>query len=241
MVVASIHQARAKEGSVSIKLHYVEQGHGMPLILLHGNGEDGSYFKHQISYFSASRRVIAIDTRGHGLSPRGTEPFTIRQFAADLDAFMTELGIARADILGFSDGGNIALVYALEHPNRVHRLIVNGANLFPSGMKAHVRITIEVEHRIACLMSPFSALAKHHAELLELMTDDPDLTPEELEGIQAPTLVIAGTRDMIKDSHTRLIAQFIPNSELVILEGDHFVAAQNPDAFNAAVARFIAR
>lgn len=226
---------------MDIELHYEEQGAGEPLILLHGNGGDCSYFSGQMDAFARRFRTIALDTRGHGASPRGEKPFTISQFADDLADFMDEREIARAHLLGFSDGGNIALVYALEHPNRVHGLIVNGANLFPSGMKAHVRIPIEVEHRIACLVSPFSALAKHHAELLELMTDDPDLTPEELEGIQAPTLVIAGTRDMIKDSHTRLIAQSIPNSELVILEGNHFVAAQNPDAFNAAVARFLAR
>ena len=76
---------------MDIKLHYMECGTGAPLILLHGNGEDGSYFVHQIEYFSKNRRVIAVDTRGHGQSPRGDAPFTIRQFAEDLRAFMDEL------------------------------------------------------------------------------------------------------------------------------------------------------
>lgn len=223
-----------------IELHCIEKGHGDPLILLHGNGEDSTYFEHQMSHFSTSRRVIAIDTRGHGYSPRGTAPFTIRQFADDLDAFMEKAGIAQADILGFSDGGNIALVYALKHPDRVRKLIVNGANLFPSGMKAHVLIPIEIEYRIACMLAPFFAPAKRHAELLGLMTNDPNLTPEDLLDIQAPTLVIAGTHDMIRDDHTRLIAQSIPHSELAILDGDHFVAARNPESFNATVERFLA-
>lgn len=101
---------------MEIELSYTEQGHGEPLILLHGNGEHKGYFTHQIEYFSKTRRVIAVDTRGHGESPRGTAPFTIRQFAGDLDAFLASHGIAQADLLGFSDGGNIAMVFALRYP-----------------------------------------------------------------------------------------------------------------------------
>ncbi len=66
--------------------YFVEQGSGYPLILLHGNGEDGSYFVHQIAEFSRTYHVFAVDTRGHGKSPRGDAPFTIRQFADDLKA-----------------------------------------------------------------------------------------------------------------------------------------------------------
>ena len=71
-----------------IQLNYIEQGQGQPLILLHGNGEDTTYFEHQIPYFSKSYRIIAIDTRGHGKSPRGERPFTIVQFAEDLHEFI---------------------------------------------------------------------------------------------------------------------------------------------------------
>ena len=63
--------------------------------------------------------MIALDTRGHGKSPRGDKPFTIRQFAEDLRAFLDEQGIERADLLGFSDGGNIALIFAMRYPQRV--------------------------------------------------------------------------------------------------------------------------
>ena len=101
---------------MDITHHYIEQGSGEPLILLHGNGEDGSYFAHQMEPFSRHFRVIALDTRGHGKTPRGEAPFTIRQFAEDLHGFMDAHGIDRADLLGFSDGGNIAMVFALTHP-----------------------------------------------------------------------------------------------------------------------------
>ena len=66
---------------------------------MHGNREDSTYFKHQIDYFCNRYRVIALDTRGHGQSQRGNTPFTIKQFAEDLNAFMDELGIAKAIIL----------------------------------------------------------------------------------------------------------------------------------------------
>ena len=72
------------------QLYYKEKGQGEPLILLHGNGENHEYFRNQTEYFSKSYRVIALDTRGHGKSPRGDEPFTIRQFAEDLREFMDE-------------------------------------------------------------------------------------------------------------------------------------------------------
>ena len=120
---------------MDIRLYYEKAGDGEPLILLHGNGEDGTYFKHQMEYFSKDYRVIAIDTRGHGKSPRGEKPFTIRQFAEDLNGFMEEQGMEKAHLLGFSDGGNIALAFALRYPGKVESLILNGANLCPAGVK----------------------------------------------------------------------------------------------------------
>ena len=212
--------------------HYIEQGNGFPLILLHGNGEDGSYFEHQIKPFSQHFRVIAIDTRGHGQTPRGEAPFTIRQFAEDLLAFMDEHGIAKAHILGFSDGGNIAMVFALAHPERVEKLILNGANLDASGVKRKIQIPIEIGYRIARLFAKRSAKANRNAEMLGLMVNDPNVKPAELTQ--------AGNNDMIKDAHTRRIAKSIPNAELAIIPGSHFVANKNPQAFNETVLRFLA-
>ena len=224
---------------MDITHHYIEKGEGFPLILLHGNGEDCSYFEHQIEPFAQHFRVIAIDTRGHGQTPRGDAPFTIRQFAEDLLAFMDEHGIAKAHILGFSDGGNIAMVFALAHPERVEKLILNGANLDASGVKRKIQIPIEIGYRIARLFAKRRPKAWLNAEMLGLMVNDPNVKPDELSQIQSPTLVIAGNNDMIKDSHTRLIAKSIPNAELAIIPGSHFVANKNPQAFNETVLRFL--
>lgn len=224
---------------MDINHFYIEQGTGFPLILLHGNGEDCAYFTRQIDSFSGNFHVIALDTRGHGQTPRGEAPFTIRQFAEDLLAFMDQHNIEKAHLLGFSDGGNIAMVFALAHPERVDKLILNGANLDASGVKRKIQIPIEIGYRMAKLFAGRSRKAKKNAEMLGLMVNDPNVNPEELSRIQNKTLVIAGDNDMIKDQHTRLIAQSIPVAELCILQGNHFIANKNPQSFNEAVLRFL--
>ena len=224
---------------MDIKLNYIEQGQGQSLILLHGNGESCDYFEHQIAYFSKQYHVIALDTRGHGQSPRGEKPFTIKQFAEDLHDFMNEKGIERANILGFSDGGNIALTFALKYPEQVEKMIVNGANLFPSGVKPLYQWPIEIGYRIAKMFSKKSEKAKQNAEMLALMVNEPHIEPSELSHLTMPVLVVAGTKDMIKDSHTRLIYKNLPNAQLNIIEGNHFVANKNADAFNKVVDEFL--
>ena len=224
---------------MDIQLNYIEQGQGQPLILLHGNGENCDYFEHQIPYFSSNYHVIAIDTRGHGKSPRGEKPFTIAQFAEDLHDFMDEKGITKANLLGFSDGGNIALTFALKYPERVDKMIIDGANLFPSGVKPLYQWPIEVGYRIAKLFSKKSEQAKRNAEMLGLMVNEPHIDPTELARLSIPILVVAGTKDMIKDAHTKLIYRSLPNAQLNIIEGDHFVANKNANAFNKVVDVFL--
>ena len=226
---------------MDVQLNFIEQGQGQPMVLLHGNGEDSSYFVHQIAHFSKSYRVIAIDTRGHGQSPRGEKPFAIKQFAEDLKDFLDARNIAKAVILGFSDGGNIALEFALKYPERVEKLILNGANLFPSGVKPLYQWPIEVGYRIAKLFSNKSEKAKQNAEMLGLMVNEPHIDPSELSRLTMPVLVVAGTKDMIKESHTRLIYKSLPNAQLTFVEGDHFVANKNAEAFNKVVTDFLSR
>ena len=222
-----------------ISLHFVQQGAGFPLLLLHGNGEDHSYFAGQMDAFAAHRTVYALDTRGHGQSPRGHAPFTIDQFARDLLAFMDEHGLEQADLLGFSDGGNIALTFALAHPDRVRRLVLNGANLDPSGVEPAVQLPIVAGYKLAALFAGRSERARRHWELLDLMVTQPRIAPCSLKALTVPTLVLVGSRDMIRLSHTLLIARNLPNARLKILNGDHFIAAKRPAAFNRAALDFL--
>lgn len=222
-----------------IQLHYIEQGQGQPLVLLHGNGESCDYFEHQINVFSKQYRVIALDTRGHGQSPRGEKPFSIVQFAEDLHDFLDEIAIGKAILLGFSDGGNIALTFALKYPERVDKMIVDGANLFPSGVRPLYQWPIEIGYRIAKLFAKKDEKAKQNAEMLGLMVNEPHIEPSELARLTMPVLVVAGTKDMIKESHTRLIYNSLPNAKLEIIEGDHFVANKNYEVFNTVVEAFL--
>lgn len=224
---------------MDVSLYHQEQGEGEPLLLLHGNGEDGTYFVNQISFFSDRYRVIAVDTRGHGKSPRGTAPFTMEQFAADLHHLMDKLQIQRAVILGFSDGANIAMKFALKYPDRVKALILNGGNLDTEGVKKSIQIPIEFGYRFAKLFAGKSEEAKSHMEILGLMVNEPNIKPEELHAIQVPTLVIVGTKDMIKQSHTEVIAKNIPNARLSVIPGDHFIANKKSGEFNKAVEEFL--
>lgn len=226
---------------MDIQLYWTEKGTGIPLVLLHGNGEDGTYFQNQIEAFSGEYRVIAVDTRGHGKSPRGTEPFSLCQFAEDLKEFLDERGIKKAVILGFSDGGNTAMLFTLKYPPYVSALILNGANLDPSGVKRSVQLPIELEYRAAGLLAPFSKKAGKTRELLGLMVKEPRIRPEELKKISVPALVIAGTNDMIKEEHTKLIAASLPAGELKLIAGSHFAAKENSLEFNRAVKEFLDR
>ena len=224
---------------MDIQHYFTVEGSGEPLILLHGNGEDSGYFRGQIGVFAKAFRVYALDTRGHGKTPRGEAPFTIRQFADDLLGFMDAQRIEKAHLLGFSDGGNIAMIFAMRYPERVDRLILNGANLDTRGVKRAVQIPVEIGYRMAKLFSGRSESARANAEMLGLMVNDPNVRPEELEAIRAKTLVIAGTKDLIKPSQTRQIAEHIPDSRLVFVEGNHFIASKNPEEFNRAVLDFL--
>lgn len=224
---------------MDVQLYYQEKGNGEPLILLHGNGEDSSYFEHQLRHFSRSYHVFALDTRGHGSSPRGTAPFTIEQFARDLYAFMQQHRLPRAVLLGFSDGANIAMKFARKHPEMVRALILNGGNLNAKGVKRTTQLPIELGYRIAARFAERSPRAKANAEMLGLMVNDPNIAPEELAEIQAPALVICGTRDMIREAHTREIAAALPYAQTVFIKGDHFIANKRPEEFNRAVDAFL--
>ena len=224
---------------MDIALYYQEKGKKEPFILLHGNGENSSYFKNQIDYFSDRYRVIALDTRGHGKSPRGNEPFTIEQFSRDLYDFMEGLGISDAVILGFSDGANIAMKFAIKYPNKVRVLILNGGNLNPKGIKRTIQIPIEIGYKIAKCFASKSPDARKNAEMLGLMVNEPNIEYNELSKITAPTLVICGSHDMIKESHTKKIAENIPGAKLSIIKGNHFIANKRYLAFNKEVESFL--
>ena len=224
---------------MDIRLHFAQAGKGFPLVMLHGNGEDHTYFERQMEPFSQEFWVVCPDTRGHGQSPRGNRAFTLEQFADDLKSFLDGQKIKRCHLLGFSDGGNIALLFALKYPEYVEKLVLNGANLEPVGVKGTVQLPIVIGWALCRVCALFSRRAREHWEMLDLMVSQPYITPEALKRLRMPVLVIAGDRDMIREEHTRLIARSLLRGEVKILPGDHFVARKNSAAFNQAVLEFL--
>ncbi len=224
---------------MDIRHFFREKGRGFPLILLHGNEGDSSDFYSQIDYFSRNHRVIAIDTRGHGRTERGTAPFTIRQFADDLLCFMDDHRIEKADILGFSDGGGTAIIFALKYPERVNRLVLSGANLDTGGVEKRIQKETERLYREALKRAGKNRKAQLQAEMLGLLVNDPNIRAGELKGIKAPALVTAGTEDIILRKHTEKIAGNIPGAELAFIEGGHLALFENSDEFNRIAGDFL--
>jgi len=224
---------------MNFKHYYIEKGEGFPLILLHGNSGNMSCFKAQIKEFSKDFHVYALDTRGHGKSKSGEAPFTIKQFADDLANFMNEHEIKKAHILGFSDGGNIALEFVLKYPEKVEKLILNGANFVRPGLKFYFNAFTIFVYFVSGIFKKISKKALAVNEMYGLMVNEPNITLEELASIKAQTLVIAGTHDIVKESHTRLMADTIPHAKLVLINGNHSICYKKPLEYNAAVAEFI--
>ena len=116
---------------------------------------------------------------------------------------------------------------------------MNGANLFPAGLLPRERLhdaAVWTALQPARLLCP---RARKKWELLDLMVTQPHIRPKTLSALPMPALVVVGSDDLILERHTRLIAEAIPNSRLLILPGDHCVARRNWQAFNPAVLDFL--
>lgn len=117
--------------------------------------------------------------------------------------------------------------------------ILNGANLDPEGVVEPLRTKIQEKAKEAAQTKDESAENMQRYENLRLMAEQPSIDPKELSKVEAPTLVIVGTQDLIEGAHTKLIYSSLPNAELVFVQGDHFIAYDNPVAFNEAVDKFL--
>ena len=211
-------------------LYYEVSGSGTPILLLHGNSQSHHVFHSYAHRLEQSYQVILMDSRGHGHSrfipdAKSQNFFTIHDMACDAAALLDYLGIPKAVLFGFSDGANIALEFACCFPERTLAVISASGNALPHGLRFPFRIgaqTAGYALDLAQKMLPDGPLRKQLAEKLQLnalLTDSPDLSAERLQTIKVPVLLLAGTRDLIKTSHTRWMAEQIPHSELRLIEG----------------------
>lgn len=191
----------------NIKLYYEKRGEGRPLILLHGNGESHKIFDKAIDILEKSFTVYAIDLRGHGASEEIKE-YHYLDMAEDIKEFIEDEKLKEPILYGFSDGGIIALLLASIYPKLLSKIIVSGVNINPKGLKAKWIILFKVMY-----------LIKKDSKV-KMMLEEPNISIEMLNKIEIPTVVLVGSRDVIKENHTKLIVDNIKNCKLQILDGE---------------------
>ncbi len=238
---------------------YIESfGHGRPILFLHGGLHffDNS-FGPQRDYFSSFRQVIGIDQRGHGHSPDTPAPFSYREMAEDTAAVITQLGIGPVDVVGHSDGADVALLLARFHPELVHLLAISGANLSSGNSpEATARLEHYTAAQIAQHLPPMLAdwkadyvkvAPRGAADWESLVSKDWQLwltsvvlDPAELKEIKIPVLVMAGDDDLVPLDETLRLFHGLPHAQLFILPNTgHGTFTDSPALLNPTLRRFL--
>ncbi len=188
-------------------IYYEKSGEGSPVILVHGNKETHKIFDVLIPELSKEHTVYALDSRGHGLSA-SVSTFHYADMAEDIIAFIQGLDLIKPAFFGFSDGGIIGLIAASKRPTLFSSLVIGGANLTPRGLKFFTRASIRFLY------------LKKRDPLFALMLKEPHIKKSDLRKITIPTLVLAGSKDIVKKRETKRIASTIPEAVLKILPGE---------------------
>jgi pimeloyl-ACP methyl ester carboxylesterase len=226
-----------------IKMYYEIYGNGEPLVLIHGGGSTiQTSFGKIIPFLEYNFRLIAVELQGHGHTADRNGPVTFEQDADDVSMLLHNLGIPKASIFGFSNGGNTAMQIAYRHPEVADKLILASAFYkregmppgFFEGMKS---ATIDVMPQ--ALKDAFWKINPDSTRLMNMFTKDKDRMvnfkdwkTDVLTSIHAPTMILAGDRDVMSSSHEVEMSKLILNSRLVILpatHGSYMGAAESPE------------
>jgi pimeloyl-ACP methyl ester carboxylesterase len=233
-----------------IRVYYETYGHGPALVLLHGGAGSGAQFEHQIEAFARKFRLIVPDARGQGRTTDGPGPLTYHAMAEDVRALLDHLHVKHADLLGWSDGGDVALDLAMHHPERVDRVVTFGANFRADGLNApdvawnqtatpkdfgpdmrtfYVSVAPDTSHYEAAMQ-----------KIIDLWRDEPNWNEADLARIRARTLVVAGDHDVVRPDHTEALAHAIPNALLwIVPDASHSVLQEKPEVVNPRVLAFL--
>ena len=191
----------------NVNLYYEVAGSGALLVMVHGNGETHAIFDKALPLLAEHFTCYLLDSRGHGQSQPVTE-YHYADMAEDVFQFIQALHLEHVTYYGFSDGGIIGLLLASKHPKLLEKMIISGANTRPDA----------VVKRIVRLFKVINFL--HKNPLFELILTEPHITKEQLQAIETPTLVLAGSKDLVLEEDTRFIAESIPHATLRILPGE---------------------
>jgi pimeloyl-ACP methyl ester carboxylesterase len=243
------------------KLYVETFGSGPPIVFLHGGIHffDNS-FPQQRDYFAAFRKVIGIDQRGHGHSPDNAQPFSYRDMADDTAALIALLGAGPVDVVGHSDGGDVALLLARYHPEAVRRVVISGANLRGLPVDEWQRRQQWSPQQVREKLQQFSEKIPpgFRTDYQRVSPDGPEywwthltkswqmwqtpvvIEPAELKAIKAPVLVIAGDHDFTSLEETIEIYRGIPLGQLLILPATgHDTFSERASLMNQAIRAFL--
>ena len=206
----------AKTGYAEINglhMYYEVRGVGQPTLVLHGAYMSADSMGPFITELAKSRQVIAMDLQGHGRTADIDRPISYEQMADDAAALMDSLGIAQADVFGYSMGGGVAYQVAIRHPEKVRRLAAASASYKTEGMYPELVAMIGGITPEAFAGSPMEAeykklaprpedFPKLVAKLVKLDVTPQDWPADAIKGIKAPTLVISADADVIRPEHS---------------------------------------
>lgn len=222
------------------EIYYEKTGHGTPLFLLHGNDGSGHFFSEQVPVFQQFYTVYLVDSRGHGRSTNQANTLSFRLMAEDLHTIMLTEGISKANILGFSDGANLALVFSSYYPEKVQCLILNSGNTLVKGVLFSARFLSYLHYLGVWLLSLFRPSLRKTLLVIKLLLKDIGLSTADLKKIKCKTLIIVGKKDVIKLKHSLYLAKTIPNASFVLVnEQGHQLARKDPQRFNQEVLDFL--
>jgi pimeloyl-ACP methyl ester carboxylesterase len=196
------------------RIAYTEHGSGPALVLLHGNSESKRVFSTYQTVHFAMFRTIAVDSRGHGQTISQDAQYSIAQYSQDVIALCEAKGITRASVIGYSDGGNIALLLAHKRPELFTRIVAISPNYLASGTTdgwlRFFRGAAQVMRFLARLGLPTrKALLR-----FELMLHDIGITAEELGEIRTSLRILYAERDMIKEEYIQEMGRLIPGASI---------------------------
>lgn len=221
-------------------MYYETYGKGEPLLIIHGNGGSINNFLYQIPYFAKSYKVILADSRAQGRSKDAGDSLSYEMMADDLNALLDTLHLDSAYVIGWSDGGINGLLLAMRHPEKVKKLAVTGANLWPDTTAVDPFIynfAMKLNDSIQKL-APNPEI-KNQRKLMHLLSYEPHISTAQLSQIKCPVLVIGGDHDVLLPKHTLLIAESIPRSYLwIVPNSGHSTPIYHREEFNKVVGDF---
>jgi pimeloyl-ACP methyl ester carboxylesterase len=243
--------------SDGVTIAYIDEGRGDPILLIHGFASNSTVNWRNTNWIKtlseAGFRVIAMDNRGHGHSEKlyDSAQYDVHIMAEDARRLLDHLGLARADVIGFSMGARIATFLTFAHPERVRSLVLSGFGhnmIRRSGAAPHIAAALEapsaedVTNDAARTFRIFAEQTKGDLKALAAcMRSDRALPePEQLAGIGVPVLIAVGTDDVMAGSGEKLAAM-IPGAEFLAISGRDHMKSVGDLSHKKGVVGFLSR